>query len=110
MVTEDDLVRLLEGLKRDELRRWIEYGWVRADRRGESYVFTEIDCARVRLIRDVHETMEVDEEVVPLVLSLVDQVHTLRHELRAVVRAVHDEPPEVRTRIAAAIQRYKAGD
>ncbi|HEX7008088.1 MAG TPA: hypothetical protein VF274_13180 [Alphaproteobacteria bacterium] len=99
MMTEDDLVRQLDGLKRDELHRWIEYGWVRAERQGESYAFTEIDCARVRLIRDVRETMEVDEEVMPIILSLVDQVYGLRRELRRIALAVKDQPEEVRRAI-----------
>ena len=88
MMTEDDLIRLLEGLTRDTLHRWIDYGWVQPARQGEAYVFAEIDCARVRLIRDVHDTMEVNDEVMPLILSLMDQVYGPRVTLISLA----DEP------------------
>ena len=108
MITEDDLIRLLEGLTRDTLHRWIDYGWVQPARQGEVYVFAEIDCARVRLIRDVHDTMEVNDEVMPLILSLMDQVYGLRRELRRLALAVQAQPEDVRHAIAercAALER-----
>ena len=100
MMTEDDLIKLLEGLTRDQLRRWVDQGWVRADREGGVYVFAEIDCARVRLIRDVHDTMEVNDEVMPMILSLVDQVYGLRRELRRIALAIQAQPEDVRQAIA----------
>lgn len=108
MITENDLIQLLDGLTRDQLRRWIESGWVQPVREGETYVFAEIDCARVRLIRDVHDTMEVNDEVMPMVLSLVDQVYGLRRELRRLALAVQSQPEDVRHAIAerlAALER-----
>jgi chaperone modulatory protein CbpM len=100
MITENDLIELLDGLTRDELRRWIDFGWVQPGRSGESFVFAEIDCARVRLIRDVHDTMDVTDEVMPMILSLVDQVYGLRRELRRLALAIQDQPEEVRHAIA----------
>jgi chaperone modulatory protein CbpM len=108
MITENDLIELLDGLTRDELHRWIDFGWVQPDRSGETFVFAEIDCARVRLIRDVHDTMDVTDEVIPMILSLVDQVYGLRRELRRLALAVQDQPEDVRHAIAercAALER-----
>jgi chaperone modulatory protein CbpM len=108
MMTENELIELLDGLTRDQLRRWIDSGWVQAEREGESYVFAEIDCARVRLIRDVHDTMEVNDEVMPMILSLVDQVYGLRRELRRLALAIQAQPDDVRHAIAercAALER-----
>ncbi|MEA2738478.1 MAG: chaperone modulatory protein CbpM, partial [Acetobacteraceae bacterium] len=68
------------------------------------WVFQEIDVARVRLIRDFSTTMEVPEETMPLVLSLLDQVYTLRGQMRAVARAVEGQPEAVRAAILAAIR------
>ena len=108
MITEDDVIRLLEGLTRDQLRQWIDHGWVQPARQGESYLFAEIDCARVRLIRDFHETMEVNDEVMPMILSLVDQIYGLRRELRRLALAIQAQPEDVRHAIAercAALER-----
>ncbi|MGE5147968.1 MAG: chaperone modulator CbpM [Candidatus Eiseniibacteriota bacterium] len=107
-MTEDDLIRLLEGLTRDTLHQWIDQGWVQPARQGATYVFAEIDCARVRLIRDVHDTMEVNDEAMPVILSLVDQVYGLRRELRRLALAVKEQPEDVRQAIAercAALER-----
>ena len=110
MLTERDIVERIEGFTVEELHYCVRRGWVAPTTDARGTHFLEVDVARLRFVRELRYELEVDDEAFPVVLSLVDQVHTLRHELRAVVRAVHDEPPEVRTRIAAAIQRYKAGD
>jgi chaperone modulatory protein CbpM len=48
--------------------------------------------------------MAVSEETMPLVLSLLDQVYTLRGQMRAVARAVEGQPEPVRTAIMAALR------
>ncbi|HET6308713.1 MAG TPA: hypothetical protein VFG12_16100, partial [Rhodopila sp.] len=68
------------------------------------WVFQDIDVARVRLIRDVSHTMGVGEETMPLVLSLLDQIYTLRGQMRAIARAVEDQPEPVRTAILSALR------
>ena len=68
------------------------------------WVFQEIDIARVRLIRDFRDAMAVSEETMPLVLSLLDQVYTLRGQMRAVARAVEGQPEPVRAAILAALR------
>ena len=67
-------------------------------------MFQEIDVARVRLILDFRHTMAVPEEAMPLVLSLLDQVYTLRSQMRAVARAVETQPEPVRSAIMAALR------
>ncbi|MDE2005896.1 MAG: hypothetical protein KGI51_04960, partial [Rhodospirillales bacterium] len=67
-----------------ELEAWIARGWVRPENDAGGYAFLAVDLARLRLIRDLRRNMEVSEEVVPLVLSLLDQVYALRAQLRAV--------------------------
>jgi chaperone modulatory protein CbpM len=44
--------------------------------------------------------MEVNDEVMPLILSLVDQVYGLRRELRRLALAVKEQPEDVRRAIA----------
>ena len=68
------------------------------------WVFQEIDVARVRLIRDFRHAMAVPEETMPLVLSLLDQVYTLRGQMRAIARAVEGQPEAVRAAILAAVR------
>jgi chaperone modulatory protein CbpM len=93
----------LSGLGEPELSAWIERGWVRPDRTGPDPVFHDIDIARIRLIHDLRTLMQIEDETIPLVLSLLDQVYDLRSGLRAVLRAVEAQPEPVRQAILAAI-------
>ena len=68
-----------------ELTAWVERGWVRPETGEAGWEFLAIDVARARLIRDLRQRMEVAEDMLPLVLSLLDQVYTLRGQLREVL-------------------------
>jgi len=112
MLRERDLIRLIDGLRRAELRRWVAEGWVRPERREGDYVFREIDVARVRLIVEFRREMRIPEENLPMVLSLLDQVYSLRRELRDLAGAVGAQPEDVRQAIVRQLRdaREGAGD
>lgn len=82
MITLDLVCARFTTLDPSDLRRWIEEGWVRPDEAPEGLVFQEIDVERVRLILDLRDDLAVEEESLPLVLSLLDQVYALRRRLR----------------------------
>ena len=98
------VVALFPNLRERELSSWVERGWVRPEGTEPDWVFAEIDIARVRLIRDFRDAMAVPDETMPLVLSLLDQVYTLRGQMHAIARAVEGQPEAVRAAILAAIK------
>ena len=61
-----------------------------------------MDVARIRLVCELRGDLDVPEEAVPLVLSLLDQVHGLRREMRSLAKAVDAQPENVRAAIRAA--------
>lgn len=87
-----------------ELITWVERGWVLPDTGEGGLIFGEIDVARVRLIRDLRRGMDIAEDAVPLVLSLLDQVYELRTRLKSVMRAVEVQPRDVQLAVLAAIE------
>lgn len=92
-----------------ELTAWVERGWVQPEAGGEGgWVFQEVDVARVRLIHDLRRDLDVPEEAVPLVLSLLDQVYDLRSTLRGVIRAVGIQPREVQEAVLTELQTSEA--
>ena len=99
------VVALFPDLAETELHTWVQRGWVRPEGHEPDWVFQEIDVARVRLIHDFRHAMAVSEETMPLVLSLLDQVYTLRGQMRAVARAVEGQPEAVRMAILAALRQ-----
>jgi chaperone modulatory protein CbpM len=88
-----------------ELVSWVERGWVHPDSAESGFVFREIDVARVHLIHDLRRDMEVPEDTMTLVLSLLDQVYDLRSRLRTVLRAMEQQPQDIRDALRAALER-----
>ena len=96
---------LFPDLTTIEIIQWVEQGWVVPDTADAGLVFHEIDVARVRLIHDLRRDMEIGEDAIPLVLSLLDQVYELRSRMNAILRALSSQSEDVRvagTRRAAA--------
>lgn len=92
---------LFADIEEPELLAWIDRGWVRP---AEAPVFAEIDVARVRLIHDLRTLMRIEDETIPMILSLLDQVYTLRGQLRALMRAVDAQPVPVREAILSGLK------
>lgn len=93
MITLDELYREIAGLQAEALRRWIANDWVRPVGGPGVYRFEEIDVARVRLIFTLRQELSVDEEAVPVVLSLLDQLHDTRRHLHRLQAAIEASVP-----------------
>ena len=98
------VVALFPDLEERELILWIEQHWVQPEHAlDEGPVFHDIDVARVHMIYDLRRRLDVHEETIPLVLSLLDQVYELRRNLKAVTQALDDQPGEIRAAVLRAI-------
>lgn len=109
MITEAELCARLKDLDREILSQWIELGLVEPQRDACGFLFDEIDEARIALVCDLHYGMGLDHESLPVVLSLVDQLHHTRHSLRAITTAVSEQPTEVRVAITQRTRVVLAG-
>ena len=67
------------------LETWVESGWLMPRRDEEVHDFSDADVARARLIRDLQHDMGVNEEAIPIILDLIDQVHGLRRSIEALL-------------------------
>ena len=105
MTQANEVIRAVDSLDAEELDRWVQRGWVRPHGSGDGVTFSDADVARVRLIAECRFDLEIDAEAMPVVLSLLDQVHGLRRELFALTRAVAAQPDTVRDGIVDAAMR-----
>ncbi len=105
MIVFEELLARFGGLERRELTRWVENRWVLPERHNETWVFHEVDVARVELILDIRRDLAVDDEAMPLVLGLLDQVYSLRRQMRRLCDALEHQPPEVQDRIRQALPK-----
>jgi chaperone modulatory protein CbpM len=67
------------------LDTWVKEGWLRPSSRNRSFDFSEVDMARAQLIQDLRRDLGVNDEAIPIILDLIDQVHGLRRLLRGLV-------------------------
>jgi chaperone modulatory protein CbpM len=103
MIALEDLLNRLKELDQRELTRWVENRWVLPERRNETLIFHEVDVARIELILDIRHEFAIDDEALPLVLGLLDQVYDLRRQLRRMCDALVAQPPEVQAVIRKAL-------
>lgn len=101
-----ELVAMVEGLTEQRVTAWIARGFVAPEEAGGEALFADIDVARIRLIRELEDELELDPEAVALLLSLLDQVYTLRGQLRCITEALAGQPEEVRASVLAALLRH----
>ena len=107
-LTEDDILNAVPGLTRARLVTYIETELVmplRHEHQGNSvHLFRQVDCARVRLLCELADDLDLDEAALGVVIALIDQLHTARRDLLSIARALQAESPEVRARIGAAVR------
>lgn len=88
MITIETLCIRLQRVSRTELEGWIERAWVRPEGVPGHYLFHPIDEARAHLILELRDEMHINDEALPLVLSLLDQVYAARRHMRRVRDAI----------------------
>jgi chaperone modulatory protein CbpM len=82
-------------LDAETLEAWIEAGWLLPRDDGKNRRFAEVDLARVRLIRDLRE-LGANDEAVPVILHLIDQLHGVRRALHGVLSGVAAQSEDAR--------------
>jgi chaperone modulatory protein CbpM len=105
MMTEAEVLLRIDRLSSERLELCVTRAWVRPRLSERGHIFDETDLARLRLIVDLTEDLEVNDAAVPLILDLIDEVGGLRRRIRAVDAALGAEGPSV---CQAVIDRLRA--
>ena len=109
MLTERDLLSRVQHLTVTRLRVWVAQGWIKpADAAAQGY--SEADLARAALICNLEDELGFAEEDVPVLLNLIDQIHGLRAELKGLLDALEDLPPDLRATVRMRITRNRLGE
>jgi chaperone modulatory protein CbpM len=105
MIRENELIAQFTYLERQVLLTWIEDGVVAPQRDDQGYLFDQVDEARVALACDLHYRMGLEHASLPVILSLIDQLHHARHHLRSLTQAVAEQPETIRRDITLRMSR-----
>ena len=106
--SETQVIEAVSSLTQIRLTSFVQAGFVQPMHTGEGPGYRQIDLARLDLLCELSEQLELEESALEIVMSLVDQLHGVRAELRAVLDAVATEPDDVRSRIASALSAARS--
>jgi len=99
MIDEKEILIRVRGVSALQLDLWVCEQWVRPARSGKSLAFNDADIARIHLLHTLNNELEVGNEAVPIILSLIDQLHEMRGHVRALSSAIESQPETVREKI-----------
>jgi chaperone modulatory protein CbpM len=103
MMAIDELVAAISTLRRSDLEHWIRDELVAPQQDTGALVFSDMECARVRLICTLTYELEIDADTLPVVLSLVDQLYDTRQRLLSLTRAVAAQDKTTQEAIISAL-------
>ena len=103
--SEEEAIAAVALLTRPKLTAFVEAEIVIPLQTETGLMFRQIDIVRMELLCELSESFDLDEDALGVVISLIDQLHAVRGELRAVLEAVEAESEAVQRRIAEALRR-----
>jgi len=103
--SEDDVIITVTRLTRSQLVRFVEFDLVRPKQAENGYVFRQIDIARLELLCDLTQDLDLDETALGIVVSLIDQLHAARQDMAIMARVIDGLPNDLQNRIGAAIRQ-----
>lgn len=99
MISFEIVLQQTQGLHESDLYRWIATGLVHAHGAPPTLSFEPIDVARVQLIVELRRDLEVEEDTLPIVLNLLDQLYDLRRDVGLLREMLAQTPDELRTQL-----------
>lgn len=87
-----------------QLVRFVQFDLVRPEREDSGPVFRRNDIARLELLCDLSQDLDLDETSLGVVISLIDQLHAARQQLAIMARAINALPSDLRRQIDAALK------
>lgn len=103
----EEAISIMPELNREDLERWIGDALIEAQQDADNTLLTETQFARVRLICTLRYDMDVDEEILPIVLDLLDQLHSTRQRLHSLSQAVLTQNEGVKSSILEILSKEK---
>ncbi len=110
-LTEKELIETISRLTSDRLTEYLAAEIVIPEQSDQGLVYHSIDVARLELACELHEQYDMEADALSVMISLIDQMHGLRAELREVLNAVRAQPEPVRQQLIEVIgtARFRRG-
>lgn len=103
-LTELDVVDVVGEVTLRRLRLWVRNGWILPLSGEEGPLFDDMDVARVRLVCQLKDVLNLNAEGIGIVLSLLDQLYGVRRDLNTLEAAIEQQPRAVRRQILETVR------
>ncbi|PRX08382.1 UNVERIFIED_ORG: chaperone modulatory protein CbpM [Martelella mediterranea] len=108
IMTKTQVLERIGRLSAERLEICVTRAWVKPREGERGPAFDETDLARLQFIVELTEDLEVNDDAVPVILGLMDELSTLRRRMRALDEALNVEGEDVREAVIARL-RDRAG-
>lgn len=108
-LTEDELITTITRLTSDRLTEYLAAEIVIPQQSDQGLVYQSLDVARLELACELHDQYDMEADALSMMISLIDQMHGLRAELRDVLNAVDAQPEPVRRTLVEVIGTARFG-
>jgi len=102
-LTQDEVIAALPRLTRPRLVAFIAAEVVLPLQSPSGPLFRDLDLARLDLLCDLADPFDLEGDTLALVITLIDQLHASRQQVRLIAAALAAEPAEVRARVGACL-------
>ncbi len=102
-LTEEELIETVSRLTSLRLSEYLAAEIVIPEQTDRGLVYHSLDVARLELACELHEQYDMEADALAMMISLIDQMHGLRAELREVLSAVEAQPDPVRQTLIEVI-------
>ncbi len=105
--SETEVIAAVARLTQPLLATFVEAEIIMPVRTEDGVYFRKLDIVRLELLCELHQEFDLTEDALAVVISLIDQLHAVRGELRRVLQAVEVESEEVRRRVGEAVLQHR---
>ncbi len=102
-LTEEELIATVSRLTSLRLSEYLAAEIVIPEQTDRGLIYHSLDVARLELACELHEQYDMEADALAMMISLIDQMHGLRAELREVLSAVEAQPDPVRQTLIEVI-------
>ena len=101
--SETQVIAAVTRLSQTRLSRFVQEEIVSPVLTETGPVYRDVDRVRLELLCELSDDFDMDEDTLGVVISLIDQLHSTRAELRRVLIAIEAESDDVRKRIVRSL-------
>ena len=101
--TQQQVVAAVPGLSQARLAAFLQAKLVFPLQSPSGPLFRPIDLARLELLGDLADHLDMKADALGVVITLIDQLHASRRNLHAMAQALADEPQDLRQRVGARV-------